>query len=463
MSRRTRYIFDRVLVGLLIGIGMFYFRSAHAQTCYEPTAPNTIRVSAYSNNVSANPIYYASVPALNSTWPSHQAVIDAVRAAAPPPLQCSTGTATSKWENGTGSATSVKAICSINRGEMAFITAAVAASCPSGKTLTNGQCCGTDPSICPAGQHYNGTQCVADVCPAAGTKDSIIVSGTPPASYCLAQPDGSKCLVNVEIGMEITATGSSTWSERKFSGGSCPTADATPPTAPTPIATPAGSFQPDAAGSGTGIGCGYYNGVRTCMGQPPADGRCRITPNGGAVCVTSTDPSKPAAVLVDNGTPGRPATPQATASSTPTGATSPSTTAAIYSPSQVAASSNYNGTGASPSEEGEGEGADTSFSDTPFLDLPSLYEQKYESGLVGVWNEKKPALMGSGFMQSVSASFPTIAGGGECPTWSMNLNFGQHANFGTQAIQVPCFVWNAIALIFLVTSCFTARRIIFGG
>lgn len=96
--------------------------------------------------------------------------------------------------------------------------------------------------------------------------------------------------------------------------------------------------------------------------------------------------------------------------------------------------------------------------------MPDLYEQKYENGLVGVWEEKKGALMSTQFINSATEMFGGVGGsGGTCPTWILDLNFGAAGNFGQGDISPPCWIWSAMGLIFLTTACFTAWRMIFGG
>lgn len=103
------------------------------------------------------------------------------------------------------------------------------------------------------------------------------------------------------------------------------------------------------------------------------------------------------------------------------------------------------------------------FNDSSLPEQPELYVQKYPGGIKGVWDAKRTQLTNSAFIQGVRSMFPTIAGGGSCPVWQMPLNFGQYANFGTRDISVPCFLWHIVGLIFLITATFAARRILFGG
>lgn len=106
--------------------------------------------------------------------------------------------------------------------------------------------------------------------------------------------------------------------------------------------------------------------------------------------------------------------------------------------------------------------SDESYSDTALPSIPDLYERKYPNGLQGVWNDNKDQLMGSAFVQSLSDLIPQF-GGGSCPNFGLTFNIASWANYGAQNFGVPCWVYDAIGLILLVTAAFTARAIIFGG
>jgi hypothetical protein len=103
-----------------------------------------------------------------------------------------------------------------------------------------------------------------------------------------------------------------------------------------------------------------------------------------------------------------------------------------------------------------------SYSDTPFAAVPTLYEQKYPDGIEGVWNDNKDSILQSAFFESINSLIPTFSGG-SCPNFGLNLNIASWASYGTQSFPVPCWVYDAIGLILLVTAAFTARAIVFGG
>lgn len=103
------------------------------------------------------------------------------------------------------------------------------------------------------------------------------------------------------------------------------------------------------------------------------------------------------------------------------------------------------------------------FNDSAMPAVPALYERKYPNGLTGVWQSKQAQLRDSQFITGISSMFPAIGSGGTCPVWQLGLNFGPHANFGVQELKAPCWLWDVVGLIFLITATFTARRILFGG
>lgn len=94
-------------------------------------------------------------------------------------------------------------------------------------------------------------------------------------------------------------------------------------------------------------------------------------------------------------------------------------------------------------------------------EVPDFYEQKYPAGMAGVWTEKKAALMSSPFSGLITSFGGNFGDGGQCPSWTLpspllGLNFDGE-------VQMPCWIWDVLGVIFVVTSLFAARRIIFGG
>ncbi|MDB0530352.1 hypothetical protein [Ralstonia solanacearum] len=101
-----------------------------------------------------------------------------------------------------------------------------------------------------------------------------------------------------------------------------------------------------------------------------------------------------------------------------------------------------------------------SVSDTPFGDVPKLYDAKYKEGMLGVWKASKPNVQTTAFYQAIASMFPTV-GGGSCPAFSLNLNVMAQGNYGVRSIDVPCSLFQTIGLIILATAAFTARKILF--
>lgn len=113
---------------------------------------------------------------------------------------------------------------------------------------------------------------------------------------------------------------------------------------------------------------------------------------------------------------------------------------------------------ATPGEEQEEQ--DYSFNDPALPSVPELYQQKYPQGLAGVWAANKPNISTTAFYQGVASMFPTF-GGGSCPSFGMSFGIGKMANYGSMNFPVPCWIYNVIGLIILVTAAFTARKILF--
>lgn len=116
-----------------------------------------------------------------------------------------------------------------------------------------------------------------------------------------------------------------------------------------------------------------------------------------------------------------------------------------------------------PEGDDQGEPEPTgNFEDSEFPEVPDLYEQKYENGLVGVWQDKQGDLMGTQFITDVQSIFLDVPGSGSCPAWSISMiNLGP-TNFSDGDISVPCWLWDVVGLILLVTACFRAWSIVFG-
>lgn len=96
-----------------------------------------------------------------------------------------------------------------------------------------------------------------------------------------------------------------------------------------------------------------------------------------------------------------------------------------------------------------------------FSDLPSLYTKKYPDGLAGVWASRQAEFAQTPAMAWLSGLVPSIGSGG-CPAWS----FAPGDVLGVTVsgdISVPCYVWSAVRLFFVITALAVCRRLIFGG
>ncbi len=98
-------------------------------------------------------------------------------------------------------------------------------------------------------------------------------------------------------------------------------------------------------------------------------------------------------------------------------------------------------------------------SDSTLPAVVDFYTQKYPNGFGGVWAQKSAAMQANAFTGLISALTPSLASTGTCPAWNigdlLGLSFGE--------LKPPCFIWDVIKVIFVVTALFMARRIIFGG
>jgi hypothetical protein len=111
-------------------------------------------------------------------------------------------------------------------------------------------------------------------------------------------------------------------------------------------------------------------------------------------------------------------------------------------------------------EQTQQEDDDVSFVDSTMPALPELYSQKYPDGIAGVWRDNKPDIKSTAFYQGVASMFPSFSGG-QCPSFGMSFQIGNIGNYGNQVFNVPCWIYQVIGLIMMVTATFTARKIIF--
>jgi len=92
----------------------------------------------------------------------------------------------------------------------------------------------------------------------------------------------------------------------------------------------------------------------------------------------------------------------------------------------------------------------------------SWYQTKYENGLDGIWQNFSVVIAQTTFISSINKMKECIPSGGSCPSWNFNADLGM-VNFGSQEIAPPCWLWDVLKGIMILSALFAARRLIFGG
>ena len=100
--------------------------------------------------------------------------------------------------------------------------------------------------------------------------------------------------------------------------------------------------------------------------------------------------------------------------------------------------------------------------DTPLGDLPKLYERKYPEGITGVWQQKSAALKASPIFTLAASLMPTV-NAGQCPTFTVPLEFASWASYGNGDFSPPCSVWAFGRIVIIVSALLLARSLVFGG
>jgi len=108
-------------------------------------------------------------------------------------------------------------------------------------------------------------------------------------------------------------------------------------------------------------------------------------------------------------------------------------------------------------------GPSTEWGKPPSVPEPqSWIVSNYKDGLPGVWNNFQSSLAQTSLIKGIDSIGSCVPSGGSCPDFTISLNFGM-ANFGSFNIAPPCWIWDILKAIIIITSLFTARRLIFGG
>jgi len=136
------------------------------------------------------------------------------------------------------------------------------------------------------------------------------------------------------------------------------------------------------------------------------------------------------------------------------------------STSSESKATNASGTGTGEDGEGDCDPTEKACSGKAgeFGENGDLYEKKYQNGLPGVLTEKYNALKNTPIFGVVAQLAPAnLANSGQCPTWSFSGSINSKINLGGMSLAPPCYVFDAVRAILLITSLLLARRLIFGG
>lgn len=93
------------------------------------------------------------------------------------------------------------------------------------------------------------------------------------------------------------------------------------------------------------------------------------------------------------------------------------------------------------------------------VEASSIYTRKYPDGISGVWDTKKAQIMASPLASLTSAFVPSLPDG-TCPSWSIDM---QALGFGTVQLGPPCWVFDVLRVIVILSAVFYSRRLILGG
>lgn len=119
---------------------------------------------------------------------------------------------------------------------------------------------------------------------------------------------------------------------------------------------------------------------------------------------------------------------------------------------------NGDGEGCDPTKQACGKKPGT------FGENGDLYEAKYPDGLSGLLDEKYAAMKATPIFGLVNQLAPTgLSNSGTCPTWSFSGFSNSRISIGQMDFNMPCWVWDAVRAIMLVTTLLLARRLVFGG
>jgi hypothetical protein len=315
---------------------------------------------------------------------------------------------------------------------------------------------------CPYGGTQSGSSCIDAPDTEYGRDPNTGQPNPPPPQTCIAGPteytghqytfDGEPtqgCFAGcIHTLTKVLAVGTSTgWitsaTAGNATGGTC---DMTP-TAPEAI--PEQEQTPEEKCVAQGLSYGYLNGEVKCY-QPGEPNSAPTTKTEGQTKTESTSS-------------GNTTTTIETTINTTNNAVITTTVTTV----------NNNGTVSTTSETSE-QSKDVYCQENPSADIckdivigeiggagmPSgsnaFYQSSYPDGISGVWSNFQSSVDQSSFVSAMHSMAPNWSGG-SCPSWSINVGFG------SQDLSVPCYIWDVLGIIFIVSALFAARKIIFGG
>lgn len=101
--------------------------------------------------------------------------------------------------------------------------------------------------------------------------------------------------------------------------------------------------------------------------------------------------------------------------------------------------------------------------DTPLPPVPDLYTRKYPNGMEGIYDQYKDELKNAALVELARKLMPNVSDGGTCPSWPLNLNLAEWAEYGVHDVAPPCWIWDVARAILILSALLLARALIFGG
>ncbi|OAM52704.1 hypothetical protein A7981_04430 [Methylovorus sp. MM2] len=92
----------------------------------------------------------------------------------------------------------------------------------------------------------------------------------------------------------------------------------------------------------------------------------------------------------------------------------------------------------------------------------SFYTATYQNGLQGVWGDFKAQVNSTQFVSGINGFVPSGWDSGTAPSWNIDFS-GLHAGWGSIEVSPASNIWLFIKIVFVVTTLFLCRTIIFGG